>query len=151
PSSVVQTGVKFLGCENSTAQPSPIHSWKLTVPCVVSAVKSGAISLMRRLMAFSSGDEFSIKPIIAPFSPASRTEWSNFIFRRKWNGPRRPTSRKTIQYSGGALRLARRLLHGRSGQNAGVGEIADHKHFDRLAAPAQVMPSRFDKRKAVVQ
>ena len=52
PSSVVQTGVKFFGCENSTAQPSPIHSWKLTVPCVVSAVKSGAVSLMRRLMAF---------------------------------------------------------------------------------------------------
>src|SRR3954454_5911718 len=53
PSSVVHTGVKFLGWLNSTAQPSPIHSWKLIVPCVVSAVKSGAISLMRRPMAFS--------------------------------------------------------------------------------------------------
>src|SRR3954468_10318029 len=48
PSSVVQTGVKSLGCEKSTAQPSPIHSWNLIVPCVVSAVKSGATSLMRR-------------------------------------------------------------------------------------------------------
>ena len=32
PSSVVQTGVKFLGWLNSTAQPSPIHSWKWIVP-----------------------------------------------------------------------------------------------------------------------
>src|ERR1700743_553001 len=48
PSSVVQTGVKSLGCENSTAQPSPIHSWKWMGPCVVSAVKSGAVSLIRR-------------------------------------------------------------------------------------------------------
>src|SRR5665213_1520291 len=47
PSSVVQTGVKSLGCENRTAQPSPIHSWKLMVPCVVSAVKLGASSLIR--------------------------------------------------------------------------------------------------------
>ena len=49
PSSVVQTGVKSLGCENSTAQLSPFHSWKLTVPSVVSAVKSGASSPRRRV------------------------------------------------------------------------------------------------------
>src|SRR6266576_3799249 len=30
------------------AQPSPIHSWKRMVPWVVSAVKSGAVSLMRK-------------------------------------------------------------------------------------------------------
>ncbi len=47
PSSVVHTGVKSLGCENRTAHPSPIQSWKWIVPCVVSAVKSGATSLMR--------------------------------------------------------------------------------------------------------
>ena len=47
-SSVAQTGVKSLGCEKSMAQPSPIHSWKLTVPSLVSAVKSGASSLIRR-------------------------------------------------------------------------------------------------------
>src|SRR5262245_926207 len=47
PSSVVQTGVKSLGCENRIAQPSPIHSWKLNVPWEVSAVKFGASSLMR--------------------------------------------------------------------------------------------------------
>jgi len=47
---VVQTGVKFFGCENKIAQPSPIHSWKLMGPSVVSAEKSGATSLMRKLM-----------------------------------------------------------------------------------------------------
>ena len=46
-SSVAHTGVKSLGCEKSMAQPSPIHSWKLTVPSLVSAVKSGASSLIR--------------------------------------------------------------------------------------------------------
>src|SRR5277367_1680551 len=49
PSSVVQTGVKSFGCENRIAQPSPIHSWKLMVPCVVSAVKFGASSLIRSI------------------------------------------------------------------------------------------------------
>src|SRR5690554_1449880 len=52
PSSVVQTGVKFFGWENRTAQPSPIQSWKLIGPCVVSAVKSGAVSLMRKDIGF---------------------------------------------------------------------------------------------------
>ena len=46
----MQTGVKSFGCENRIAQPSPIHSWKLMAPWVVSAVKSGASSLMRKLM-----------------------------------------------------------------------------------------------------
>ena len=52
PSSVVQTGVKSFGCENRMAQPSPIHSWKWIVPWVVSAVKSGATSLMRSDMIY---------------------------------------------------------------------------------------------------
>src|SRR5258706_10837199 len=47
PSSVVQTGVKSLGCENRIAHLSPIHSWKRIFPSVVSAVKSGASSPMR--------------------------------------------------------------------------------------------------------
>ena len=47
PNSVVQTGVKSLGCEKSSAQPSQIHSWKLIAPRVVSAEKSGATSLIR--------------------------------------------------------------------------------------------------------
>src|SRR5580700_11942648 len=42
PSSVVQTGVKSLGCENSSAQLLPIQSWNLILPSVVSASKSGA-------------------------------------------------------------------------------------------------------------
>src|SRR5882762_9484679 len=50
PSSVVHTGVKSLGCENKIAQPLPIHSWKLMVPCEVSAVKLGASSLIRNMV-----------------------------------------------------------------------------------------------------
>src|ERR1700724_3656503 len=55
PSSVVHTGVKSFGCENRIAQPSPIHSWKLIVPCVVSAVKSGATSLIRGTVFVTGG------------------------------------------------------------------------------------------------
>ena len=44
PSSVVQTGVKSFGCDIRTHHLSPTHSWKLTLPSVVSAVKSGAMS-----------------------------------------------------------------------------------------------------------
>src|SRR5207244_3952733 len=51
PSSVVQTGVKFFGCENKMAHPLPIHSWKLIRPCVVSAVKLGASLLILNAMA----------------------------------------------------------------------------------------------------
>ena len=50
PSSVVHTGVKSLGWLNKTPQESPSHSWKLIVPSVVSAVKSGAVSPMRTAM-----------------------------------------------------------------------------------------------------
>src|SRR6266481_810623 len=51
PSSVVQTGVKSFGCENSTHQESPIHSWKRMRPSVVSASKSGATSFICRAIA----------------------------------------------------------------------------------------------------
>ena len=44
PSSVVQTGVKSFGCEKSTPQELPSHSWKRIFPSVVSASKSGASS-----------------------------------------------------------------------------------------------------------
>src|SRR6266705_3649160 len=50
PSSVVQTGVKFFGCENRMAHPLPIHSWKLIGPCVLSAVKLGASLLILNAM-----------------------------------------------------------------------------------------------------
>ena len=52
PNSVVQTGVKSLGWEKRMAQPSPIHSWKLTGPWLVSAEKSGAVSPTVRDMGF---------------------------------------------------------------------------------------------------
>src|SRR6185437_7118672 len=80
PSSVVHTGVKSLGCENRTAQWSPIQSWNLILPCVVSAVKSGATSPMRtaispsmRLCAYMSRgtNEYSAAAIRPPDSPAT--------------------------------------------------------------------------------
>src|SRR5262245_61619504 len=46
PSSVVHTGVKSFGWENSTHQELPIQSWNLIFPSVVCASKSGAVSLM---------------------------------------------------------------------------------------------------------
>src|SRR5205809_7407255 len=52
PSSVVQTGVKFLGCEKSTAHESPIQSWKRIRPSVVSASKSGAVSPICRAIVW---------------------------------------------------------------------------------------------------
>src|ERR1044071_602359 len=51
PSSVVQTGVKSLGCENSTPQLLPRYWWKPSGPSVVSAVKSGASSPSCNAMA----------------------------------------------------------------------------------------------------
>src|SRR5687767_11168310 len=63
PSSVVHTGVKSLGCENRTAQPLPIQSWKLIVPSVVSAVKFGASSPKRNGIVASVGlDSRNKKP-----------------------------------------------------------------------------------------
>src|SRR5207248_1691097 len=62
PSSVVQIGVKSLGCENSTAQESPIQSWKLILPSVVFATKSGAVSPMARLMLALLGAKKSSRP-----------------------------------------------------------------------------------------
>ncbi|WSG46843.1 hypothetical protein OHA72_26585 [Dactylosporangium sp. NBC_01737] len=49
----MQIGVKSFGCENSTAQESPIHSWKLIGPSVVAATKSGAMSPIVKLISFS--------------------------------------------------------------------------------------------------
>ena len=53
PSSVVQTGVKSAGCENSTPHLSPSHSWNLIFPSVESCSKSGAMLPMWRAMGFS--------------------------------------------------------------------------------------------------
>src|SRR3984893_11889835 len=48
--SVVLTGVKSFGCEKSTAQELPIQSWKRILPSVVCASKSGAVSLIARVI-----------------------------------------------------------------------------------------------------
>ena len=47
PNSVVHTGVKSAGCEKNTHHESPMNSWKLIGPMLVSAVKSGTLSPMR--------------------------------------------------------------------------------------------------------
>src|SRR5882672_5424905 len=65
PSSVVHTGVKSFGCENRTPQLSPSHSWKRIGPCVVSAVKSGALLPMRRVM---------VAPFKCAGAPPDRTD-----------------------------------------------------------------------------
>ena len=55
PSSVVQTGVKSAGWENSTTHESPAHSWNLILPIEESCSKSGAVSPKRKVMVVSSG------------------------------------------------------------------------------------------------
>src|ERR1700722_17459934 len=59
PSSVVHTGVKSFGCENSSAQLLPIQSWNLILPSVVWASKSGATAPICRaivdLLSFKLG------------------------------------------------------------------------------------------------
>jgi hypothetical protein len=47
---VGHTGVKSFGCEKSTAQELPIQSWKRILPSVVCASKSGAVSLIARVI-----------------------------------------------------------------------------------------------------
>src|SRR5262252_6853967 len=68
PSSVVQTGVKSLGCENRTAHLSPIHWWKSIWPSVVWAWKLGAVSPMRSAMVFLLGEYGHVTPGKALFA-----------------------------------------------------------------------------------
>src|SRR5713226_2221254 len=82
PSSVVQTGVKFFGCENRIAHPFPIHSWKLIRPWVVSAVKLGASLLilndmihLRVVTAVRSSYVPGVLPLQRP--PSARKTWSH--------------------------------------------------------------------------
>src|SRR6266567_9147941 len=72
PSSVVQTGVKSLGCEKRIAHLSPIHSWNRIVPSVVSAVKSGASSPMRTGMLTSVALKVPAAPAPVSDSPVDR-------------------------------------------------------------------------------
>src|SRR5215218_7251589 len=59
PSSVVQTGVKSFGCENSSAQLLPIQSWNLIFPSVVSASKSGAVAPIGSVMVLPHAIAFA--------------------------------------------------------------------------------------------
>src|SRR5713226_1657715 len=61
PSSVVQTGVKSLGCENSSAQLLPIQSWNLILPSVVWASKSGATAPIWSAMVLPHDIEVAIE------------------------------------------------------------------------------------------
>src|SRR3954462_4686551 len=80
PSSVVHTGVKSFGCENSTAQESPIHSWKRIGPWVVAASKSGAVSPICSAISLY---------LLGSFLPVSRPPLS------PRNGPARNRARET--------------------------------------------------------
>ena len=64
PSSVVHTGVKSLGWENSTAQALPIQSWNVIFPCVVSA---GSASEIEQLAALKSTSQERLKHEVADF------------------------------------------------------------------------------------
>src|SRR6266487_6675922 len=69
PSSVVQTGVKSFGCENSTAQESPTQSWNRIVPSVVSASKSGAVSPIVKAIVFLLFDPDRLRDCVSNGDP----------------------------------------------------------------------------------
>src|SRR5260221_9015348 len=77
PSSVVQTGVKSLGWEKSTAHLSPIHWWKSIWPSVVWAWKLGAVSPMRSAMGVSGGEVENATPEKALFATLSFLAYSS--------------------------------------------------------------------------
>src|SRR5580692_7214840 len=70
PSSVVHTGVKSFGWENRIPQLSPSHSWKLMVPSVVSAVKSGAVSPRRTAIGPPGVEMLCMRGETLPGAPA---------------------------------------------------------------------------------
>src|ERR1700728_1235796 len=123
PSSVVQTGVKSFGWENSTPHELPSHSWKLIVPSVVSAVKSGAMSPRRTAMS---------PPAVVLWSGADRLP-----LRRLWpdcSGPttncRPPESALPLgEYPGEEHRDHRRGTgHGRRHQPTGPAQCRRRRH-----------------------
>src|ERR1700761_5582106 len=61
PGSVVQIGVKSFGCEKIAPQESPSHSWRLIVPSLDSAVKSGAVSPIVKLIANFRSSELGLR------------------------------------------------------------------------------------------
>src|SRR5262245_56506006 len=75
PSSVVHTGVKSLGCENSTAHLPFFHSWKSICPSVVGAVKFGAMSPSRMVTVASSVLGWRESPLRARAAQPCRNVW----------------------------------------------------------------------------
>src|ERR1044071_3520645 len=78
PSSVVQTGVKSLGWEKSTAHLSPIHWWKSISPSVVWAWKLGAVSPMRSAMEVS-GQRKNVTPEKTLLATMAVLEYSSAV------------------------------------------------------------------------
>src|SRR5882757_5133247 len=72
PSSVVHTGVKSLGWENSSAQLLPIQSWNLILPSVVWASKSGAVVPIASAMVLPHLIENTDEFMFAAFRPSIR-------------------------------------------------------------------------------
>src|SRR5690349_15373021 len=128
PSSVVQTGVKSLGCENRQAQESPIHSWNLIVPCVVLAVKSGATSLIRSDMVLLYRARDSRRPAVPGFRLAriATNAYRGFVVmsRRATRSSDRPRGLRRLTFVDGRWsgrhRRERDRRTFRSGRAAGV-------------------------------
>src|ERR1019366_9031744 len=88
PSSVVQTGVYSLGCENSTPQEFPSHECKLIFPTVVSASKSGAMSPSCSAMNGPSADQVEREKLClatARAPAAYRLHYSDMRMTRRYN------------------------------------------------------------------
>src|SRR5690349_4759465 len=67
------------------AQPLPIHSWKLMVPCEVSAVKLGASSFMRNIDPLLSRctlekGTFAARPLRSAYSQGESCAFGIFQF-----------------------------------------------------------------------
>jgi enoyl-CoA hydratase len=150
---VVQTGVKSLGWENRMPQLSPSHSWKLMVPSVVSAVKSGAVSPSRIAMVRWVPPGLALsKPVIAAvegYAVAGGLElaiWCDLrvasaaatfgVFCRRFGIP---------LIDGGTVRLPRLIGQGRAldlvltGRDVGAEEALAIGLVDRVVTPGSAL------------
>src|SRR2546423_3832555 len=109
PSSVVQTGVKSLGCEKSTAHELPIHSWKRIGPSVVCASKSGAVSPMCNAIVML----LSVIPLVSRLLTGVLHCCYSTLGHS--TGPRRRTARPSGGFEHG-IQIALRRRHGVAGE-----------------------------------
>ncbi|MNO95939.1 hypothetical protein D3C76_875960 [compost metagenome] len=86
PSSVVQTGVKSAGWENSTPQLLPSQSWKRRRPVLDSCSKSGAMSPSLRLMKVTPCSWWA--HYAQGFSALKRIDFDFLITKIKIRSPR---------------------------------------------------------------